>query len=73
MTALLEDKLLTVPEVADALRVSKFTIRNWLRAGRLAGYRPGGTKAGWLVRTSDVERFLAESRAMPNQDPRDVS
>jgi excisionase family DNA binding protein len=56
-----EDRLLTVPEVADRLRVSEWTVREWLRDKKLKGYRPGGTKAGWRVRENDLEHFIEQS------------
>ncbi len=63
MVAMTEDRLLTVPEVAERLRVSTYSVLNWLRAGRLVGYRPGGRKAGWRIRSSDVDRFLEQNKA----------
>jgi excisionase family DNA binding protein len=56
-----EREFLTVKEIADRMRVTEFTVRNWLRSGRLKGYRPGGTKAGWRVRESDLDRFIEAS------------
>src|SRR3954447_11780216 len=38
------DRLFTVPEVAERLRVKHETVRRWLREGRLRGIRLGGTK-----------------------------
>lgn len=61
--------LLTVAEVAQYLHVSHELVLEWLRAGRLRGYRPGGTKAGWRVRQADVEAFLAAA-ASPAGDER---
>ena len=61
MVTMVEEVLLTVPEVAERLRVSEDTVREWLRKKRLRGYRPGGTKAGWRVRASDLQRFIEES------------
>ena len=52
MMQMVDERSLTVPEVAEALRVSEWTIRQWLRSGRLRGYRPGGTKIGWRLRES---------------------
>jgi excisionase family DNA binding protein len=63
MVAMVDERAYTVPEVADRLRVSTWTVYNWLKAGRLGGYRLGGTKAGWRVSASDLERFIAERRA----------
>lgn len=58
-----EQKLLTVPEVADRIRVSEYTVREWLRAGRMKGLKPGGDRTGWRIRESEVERFLKASEA----------
>ena len=55
---MIDDKLLTVHDVADQLSVSEYTIRNWLNSGRLKGFRPGGDKAGWRVRASDLHAFI---------------
>jgi len=60
---MVDEQVLTVPEVADRLRVSAATVTNWLREGRLRGYRIGGTKAGWRIEGADVERFIAERKS----------
>jgi excisionase family DNA binding protein len=52
------ERLLTVPEVAERVRANVQTVRAWLRSGRLKGVRPGGTKLGWRIRESEVERLL---------------
>lgn len=57
------DRLLTVPEVAEQMRVSEATVRDWLRRGHLRGFRPGGTKAGWRIRESDLRAFMLGERA----------
>jgi excisionase family DNA binding protein len=57
-----DEQVLTVPEVADRLRVSTATVTNWLREGRLRGYRLGGTKAGWRIEVSDLDKFIAERK-----------
>ncbi len=51
-------QMLTVPEVAELMRVSEQTVRTWLRTGRLKGIRPGGTKAGWRIPRDVVEALL---------------
>jgi excisionase family DNA binding protein len=58
-----EQRLLTVREVADRLRSSPETVRRWLRQGKLRGFRPGGTRLGYRVSESELQRFLAQ----PNQ------
>ncbi len=62
MVAMADEQVLTVPEVAERLRVSTATVTNWLREGRLRGYRIGGTKAGWRIESEDLERFIAERK-----------
>ena len=54
------DRLLTVPEVAERLRVNRETVRRWLRQGRLRGTLMGGTKAGYRIKESEVARIEAE-------------
>ena len=63
--AMAEERLLTVAEVADRLQVSEWTVRDWLREGRLKGHRMGGRKLGWRVRPSELQRFLAETEHQP--------
>ena len=52
------ERMYTVPEVAERLRLHQQTIREWLRVGKLKGVRLGGTKAGWRISASEVERLL---------------
>ena len=56
------DELLTVEEIADRVKVTQETVRRWLRGGRLPGLRLSD-KAGWRVKASDLERFLASMSA----------
>ena len=55
-----EQRLLTVREVAERLRSSPETVRRWLRQGKLRGFRPGGTKLGYRVPESELQRFLSQ-------------
>jgi excisionase family DNA binding protein len=55
-----EDRLLTVPEVAELLRAQPETVRRWLRSGALVGFQPGGKRLGYRVRESELRRFLEE-------------
>ena len=54
-----EDRLLTTEQVAERLQVSTQTIQRWLRSETLRGVRLPG-KAGYRVRESELQRFLAE-------------
>lgn len=51
--------MLTVPEVAERMRVSPELVRRWLRQGRMRGIRLGGTRLGWRILDTELERFLA--------------
>jgi excisionase family DNA binding protein len=66
-----EERLLTVREVAQRIRSSPETVRRWLRQGKLRGFRPGGTKLGYRVPESELQRFLGQlSQARsPARDP----
>ncbi len=58
MVAVIDERQLSVEDVAQTLGVSEWTVRNWLREGRLRGYRPGGTRIGWRVRASALREFI---------------
>jgi excisionase family DNA binding protein len=58
-----DERYLTVPEAAERLRMNPEVVRRWLRTGRLAGVRLGGTKLGWRVPERRVEALLAGKRA----------
>ena len=60
MVTMADKRLFTVAQVAERLQVSERTVLNWLRAGRLQGYRLGGTKAGWRIEEPDLDQFIAE-------------
>jgi excisionase family DNA binding protein len=57
-----DEPIMTVPEVAERLRMNPETIRVWLRDGRLRGVRPGGKRAGWRIPESEVRRILGVDR-----------
>lgn len=64
-----EDRLLTVPEVAGRLRVHPESVRRWVRQGRLHGVLFGGTRTGYRIPESDVERFIATGgKARPGSE-----
>jgi excisionase family DNA binding protein len=56
----MNDELLTVSQAAEDLRASTQTIRNWIRAERLAAVRIGNR---FLVPRAEVQRLLGEPRA----------
>lgn len=53
--------LLTLREVAEAVKVSETTVRRWVRDGSLSAYKIG--KRGQLrVKEEDLESFLEGQR-----------
>jgi len=50
-----EDPWLTLPEIAEEMRVHPATVRWWVHNGHLAAVRGGARR--WLVRRSELERM----------------
>jgi excisionase family DNA binding protein len=55
----MNDDMLTVREVAARVGARPETIYRWLKAGKLRGVMPGGTKLGWRIPASELERLLS--------------
>ena len=53
------DDLLTPEQAAAILQLSPKTIKDWLRAGKLAGCKIGRF---WRVKPADLEAFIRASR-----------
>jgi len=53
----LDNDLMTLPEVAEALRLNPSTVRRWVLEGKLPGQKLGGKR--WLVYRQDVQALLA--------------
>lgn len=51
------DSILTVPQVAVYLKVSRTTVWRWCNEGRLPAFRAGH---GWRIRRADVERMIGQ-------------
>ncbi|MGH2829080.1 MAG: helix-turn-helix domain-containing protein [Actinomycetota bacterium] len=51
------DRLLTVSEVAELMRVSNMTVYRLIKAGSLGAIRVG---KNYRIRESDVNRYLAD-------------
>ncbi len=49
------DKILTVPEVAKYLRVSRTTVWRWCNEGKLQAFKVG---RGWRIHRAEVERIV---------------
>ena len=61
----MDDRLLTVDEVAERLKVHPESVRRWLRDGTLAGHLVT-RRAGWRIPESAFLRF---TRGEPSEGP----
>ena len=52
-----EDKLLTIEEVAEILRVSSRSVNRYIESGRLKASKLGV----WRIKQSDLDKFLEET------------
>jgi excisionase family DNA binding protein len=56
------DELLTVDEVAEAVKVAATTVRMWIHSGQLHAIRPGvgrGPGRTFRISRADLDQFLA--------------
>lgn len=53
----IDDRLLTVVEVAELMRVSNMTVYRLIKGGQLAAIRVG---KNYRIRESDVDRYLSD-------------
>jgi excisionase family DNA binding protein len=53
------EQLLTVDQVARRLQLHPATIRRWIKSGRLRAISLGSDRAGWRIRRSELEQFIA--------------
>ena len=53
----IEERLLTVSEVAEVLRVSRMSIYRMIKQGEMPAFRVG---RGYRLRQEDVHRYLKE-------------
>ena len=57
----MDDRVLTVNQVALRLQVDVQTVRRWLRNGDLVGI-PFGGRTGWRVTEQELQAFLDRRR-----------
>ncbi len=59
---MVDEKLLTPPQVARRLQVNERTVTQWLRNGNLRGFKIGKE---WRVSPRDLKIFLEQSANVP--------
>ena len=59
------ERMLTVPEVADLLKLHRVTVRRFLLSGLLKGLKAGARK--WLVKESSLTEFLEKKQPEPGE------
>lgn len=57
------NEVLTISEVAESLRVSDRTVRNWIEDGKLKAFKFG---LQYRIKKEDFERFISESEVIIN-------
>ena len=60
-----DEKLLTPEQVAERLQISRWTVMDYLRAGRIKGHRVGRL---WRIKEKDLEAFLEGSALVDHLD-----
>jgi excisionase family DNA binding protein len=56
----MDEKLYTLEEVAEHFHVSTKTIKNWLKAGKIKGTRPGRK---WLFTNEQIRQVIQPEEA----------
>jgi excisionase family DNA binding protein len=51
------EQVLTVNDIARRLKITPYTVRTWLKRGRLVGFRAGPQQ--WRVTVEEYARFVA--------------
>lgn len=67
MAVAVQQRFLTLRGVAAELGMSVESVRDWVLAGKLKGYRPGGRTI--LIRRDELEAFLEASTRVNYQTP----
>ena len=56
----MQERIYTVTEIAEMLRVKDYTVREWLRTGQMGGFKAGRV---WRIRQADVDEFIRKGGA----------
>ena len=65
------DKLLTVKEVSDLLRLSVKTVHRMIADGRIRASKMGtGKRSEWRIGETALDEFLRDAENRPSENPR---
>ncbi len=64
---MIEYRLLTPAQIAEVLQLNERTVTQWLRKGRLRGFKVGKE---WRISRVDPNNFLEERANVPPRDHR---
>lgn len=62
----MQDRMYTVQEVAQQLRVSERTVRKWIEDGDLTAFSIG--KRGYRIAESDLQAFIDKRKRRTDTD-----
>ena len=57
---MVDERLLTVNEVAERLRAHPESIRRWIRQGKIRGIKLAGDRYGYRISEGELKRFISE-------------
>lgn len=60
----MNNKLLTIDQVAEYLGVHRDTVYSLIRSGKLAAFQLGGRKAGWRISEEDLQAFVRSQKSV---------
>jgi excisionase family DNA binding protein len=61
---IMKPPLLTLDEVARRLNTSTFSVRRWIREGKLTGIKIGSE---WRVDSADLEEYIRKGKSKPEK------
>lgn len=57
------EKVYKLKDVEDLIGVSRRTLYNYLKSGRLKGVKLSGSKGDWRIREEDLQDFINQNKA----------
>ncbi|NTX41659.1 helix-turn-helix domain-containing protein [Myxococcus sp. CA033] len=64
----MQDEILTLPEVAQLLKVAEKTVYSMAQKGQLPAFKVGGQ---WRFKRVDLDRWIEQQKAVSRDDGRE--